>query len=58
MYAQFIINIHSNETIDQRLMICMSTINDTDDFEKGVSIYFFCYEGKNIDKGVYFNAKL
>jgi hypothetical protein len=27
----------------QQLIISISTINDTDYFGKGISIYFFCY---------------
>jgi hypothetical protein len=38
MYTQFII-----ATKQQQLTISISTINDTDYFGKGTSIYFFCY---------------
>jgi hypothetical protein len=39
IYTQFLTNIQ--ETKQQQLTISISTINDTDYFGKGISIYFF-----------------
>jgi hypothetical protein len=36
-------NIATLATKQQQLTISISTINDTDYYEKGISIYFFCY---------------